>query len=75
MAKVLSINSETIIELAYMIQKLDREVDIKYRNILVKAFEGTENTLELILLKDTVEAIEGMADKSQETSHSFTYLI
>jgi uncharacterized protein len=66
MARVININSANIIELAYKIQKLDREVDLSYRNILVKAFKGTENTRELILLKDTVEAIEGMADKSQD---------
>ncbi len=68
MGRVLSITSANIIELAYKIQKLEREVDLKYRNILVKAFKGTENTRELIFLKDTVEAIGRIADKSQETS-------
>ncbi len=68
MGRVLSITSANIIELAYKIQKLEREVDLKYRNILVKAFKGTENTRELIFLKDMVEAIGGMADKCQETS-------
>jgi uncharacterized protein Yka (UPF0111/DUF47 family) len=66
MARVLSINSGNIIEHAYKIQKLDREVDVNYRNILVKSFEETENNRELILMKDTVEAFEGMADKSQD---------
>jgi len=68
MARVLSINSANIIELAYKIQKLECEVDLKYRNILVKAFKGAENTRELNFLKDTVETIRGMADKSQEAS-------
>lgn len=68
MARVLSINSANIIELAYKIQKLECEVDLKYRKILVKAFKGAENTRELNFLKDTVEAIRGMADKSQEAS-------
>ena len=79
MARVLKINSANIIELAYKIQKLEREVDSKYRNILVKALKGAENTLELIFLKDTVEAIGGKADKCQETSilHNtwFTFII
>ena len=48
MARGLSINLANIIELAYKIQKLDSEVGLKYRNILVKAFKGAENTLELI---------------------------
>ena len=62
MARGLSINSANIIEPAYKIQKLDREVDLKYRNILVKAFNGTENIGELIFLKYTVEVIGGMVE-------------
>ena len=65
MARGLSINSANIIELAYKIQKLDSEVGLKYRNILVKAFKGAENTLELIFLKDTVEVNGGMAANLQ----------
>ncbi|HSE99698.1 MAG TPA: DUF47 family protein [Nitrososphaeraceae archaeon] len=72
MARTLSINHRNIIELAHEIQKLEREVDSKYRNILIKAFDGTENTRELILFKDTVEAIEETTDKCQEASDSFT---
>ena len=66
MARVLSINLGNIIEHAYKIQKLDREVDVNYRNILVKSIKEIENNRELILIKDTVEAFEGMADKSQD---------
>ena len=62
MARVLSINSAKITELAYKIQKLDSEVGLKYRNILEKAFKGAENTRELIFLKYTVEVIGGMAE-------------
>ena len=61
MARGLSINSANIIELAYKIQKLDSEVGLKNRNILVKAFKGAENTLKLIFLKDSVEVNGGMA--------------
>jgi uncharacterized protein Yka (UPF0111/DUF47 family) len=74
MARTLSINHRNIIELAHEIQKLQREVDSKYRNILIKAFDGTENTRELILFKDTVEAIKETTDKCQEASDSFTIL-
>ena len=65
MARVLSINSAKITELAYKIQKLDSEVGLKYRNILVKAFKGAKNTRELIFLKDTVEVNGGMAANLQ----------
>jgi uncharacterized protein len=73
-ARAPNINHRNIIELDHEIQKLECEVDSKYRNILLKAFDGTENTKELILFKDTVEAIEGMTDKCQEASESFTIL-
>lgn len=74
MARTLSINHRNIIEPAHEIQKLEREVDSKYRNILINAFDGTENTRELILFKDTVEAIEETTDKCQEASDSSTIL-
>ncbi len=73
-ARAPTINHRNIIELDHEIQKLECEVDSKYRNILLKAFDETENTKELILFKDTVEAIEGMTDKCQEASDSFTIL-
>jgi uncharacterized protein Yka (UPF0111/DUF47 family) len=73
MARALSINPVNTIELA-QVQKLQREVNAKYRNMIIKAFNETEHTEELLLLKDTVEGIEGMADKCQEASDSFTIL-
>lgn len=70
MARALSLNPLNTIELA-QVQKLER-VDAKYRNMIIKAFKETEHTKELLLLKDTVEGIKGMADKCQEASDSFT---
>jgi len=74
MARALSIDPVNTIELAREVQKLEREVDAKYRNMIIKAFNETEHTKELLFLKDTVEGIEGMADKCQEASDSFTIL-
>ncbi len=73
MARALSINPVNTIELA-QVQKLEIEVDAKYRNMIIKTFNETEHTKELLHLKDTVEGIEGMADKCQEASDSFTIL-
>lgn len=73
MAHALSLNPLNTIELAQEVQKLER-VDAKYRNMIIKAFKETEHTKELLLLKDTVEGIKGMADKCQEASDSFTIL-
>ena len=58
MARALSINHRNIIELTHEIQKIEGEVDSMYRNILIKTFDGTENTKELILFKDTVKELK-----------------
>ena len=73
MARALSINPVNTIELA-QVQKLEREVDAKYRNMIIKAFNETEHTKELLLLKYTVEGIEGMTDKCQEAFDFFTII-
>lgn len=73
MARALSLNPLNTIELAQEVQKLER-VDAKYRNMIIKAFKETDHTKELLLLKDTVEGIKGMADKCQEASDSLTIL-
>ncbi len=75
MTRVLGIRSGNINKLVYNLQNLDYEVNLKYSNILVKAFEGTENTRELIFLKDTVEASQEMVDNSQSLSIRSKYLI
>jgi hypothetical protein len=75
MTRVLGIRSGNINKLVYKIQNLHYEVNLKYSNILVKASERTENTRELIFLKDTVEASEEIVDNSQSLSIRSQYLI
>jgi uncharacterized protein Yka (UPF0111/DUF47 family) len=53
---------------------LERLVDAKYRSIVIKALNDISVTRDLLLLKDAVEGIEGMADKCQEASDSLTIL-
>ena len=74
MGRALSINPTNAIELAQEVQKLERQVDAKYRAVIVKALNEISVTKDLLLLKDAVEGIEGMADKCQEASDSFTIL-
>ncbi len=74
MARALSINPATTIELAQGVEKLERLVDTKYRGTIIKALSEISVTKDLLLLKDAVEGIEGMADKCQETSDSLTIL-
>jgi len=74
MARALSMNPESAIEIAQEVQKLERKVDETYRQVIVKALNEIPNVKDLILLKDIVEGIEGMADKCQAASDSLTIL-
>ena len=58
MARALSINHRNIIDLTHEIQKLEGEVDSTYRNKLIKTFDGTENTKELILYKELLTQLK-----------------
>jgi predicted phosphate transport protein (TIGR00153 family) len=74
MGRALSINPANAIDLAQDVQKLERQVDSKYRAVIIKALSEISSTKDLLLLKDAVEGIEGMVDKCQEASDSFTIL-
>ena len=74
MGRALSINPATTIELAQEVQKLERQVDAKYRAMIIKALSSIPDTKDLLLFKDAVEGIEGMVDKCREAADSFTIL-
>lgn len=74
MGRALSINPANAIDIAQEVQKMERQVDAKYRAVIVKALNEFSTTKDLLLLKDAVEGIEGMVDKCQEASDSFTIL-
>jgi uncharacterized protein len=74
MGRALSINPANAIDIAQEVQKMERQVDAKYRAVIVKALNEFSATKDLLLLKDAVEGIEGMVDKCQEASESFTIL-
>jgi len=70
----LNTDAANSIDLAQETQKIEREIDIKYRQITIKILTEITNTKELLLIKDVVEGIEEMADKCQEVSDSFILL-
>jgi uncharacterized protein len=74
MARALSINPSSTIELAQEVQTIERKVDNSYRKVVIKALNEIPNTKDLLLVKDAVEGIEGMADKCQAASDSLTIL-
>ena len=71
-----SLNTSTSnsIDLAQETQKIERDIDTKYRQITIKILNEISNTKELLLMKDVIEGIEEMADKCQEVSDSFILL-
>ena len=71
-----SLNTDTAksIELAQETQKIERNIDIKYRKMTIIALNEITTTKELLLIKDVIEGIEEMADKCQEVSDSFILL-
>ena len=70
----LNVDSAKSIELAQETQKIEREIDNKYRIMSITALNEITDTKELILMKDVIESIEEMADKCQEVSDSFILL-
>ncbi|NWJ77143.1 DUF47 family protein, partial [Marine Group I thaumarchaeote] len=70
----LNVDSSKSIELAQETQKIEREIDTKYRIMEIKALNEINDTKELLLMKDVIELIEEMADKCQEVSDSFILL-
>ena len=70
----LNVDASKSIELAQETQKIERDIDTKYRTMEIKALNEISHTKELLLMKDVIEAIEEMADKCQEVSDSFILL-
>ena len=70
----LDTDSAKSIELAQETQKIERNIDIKYRKMTIVALNEITTTKELLLIKDVIEGIEEMADKCQEVSDSFILL-
>ncbi len=70
----LNTNALNSIDLAQETQKIERDIDTKYRQITIKILDEVTNTKELLLMKDVIEGIEEMADKCQTVSDSFILL-
>jgi len=70
----LNVDASKSIELAQETQKIERDIDTKYRIMSITALNEITETKELLLMKDIIEGIEEMADKCQEVSDSFILL-
>ena len=70
----LNVDASKSIELAQETQKIERDIDTKYRLMSITALDEISDMKQLLLMKDVIEAIEEMADKCQEVSDSFILL-
>ncbi|HKO64773.1 MAG TPA: DUF47 family protein [Candidatus Nitrosocosmicus sp.] len=74
MSRTLTIKPENTIELATEVQIIEMGVDKKYIELTIKALDKITSPKDLTLFKDAIEGIEGMIDKCQQASNSFTIL-
>jgi uncharacterized protein len=75
--RALAINPIHAIDLSNSVQKLERQVDEKYRMLTVKVLnEMAEKSpiKEVLLLKDAIEGIEDLVDNCLEATDSITIL-
>jgi len=62
--RALQLNPERVNDLVSMVEKIERDFDIKYRGTIVKAIERVNNFKDLILIKDVLERLETVSDLS-----------
>jgi uncharacterized protein len=72
--RALAINPIHAIDLSNSVQKLERQVDDKYRVLTVKIVSEVDSVKELILLKDVVQGIEDLVDNCLSATDSITIL-
>lgn len=68
----LSVNPMNAIDMAYAVQKVERDVDVKYRTLIAKVFKEVDSIKDLIVLKDIIEGIEDLSDRCLAASDSMT---
>ncbi len=72
--RALAINPIHAIDLSNSVQKLERQVDEKYRLLTIKVMNEIEPIKELLLLKDIIEGIEDLVDNCLGATDSITIL-
>ena len=70
----MAINPIHAIDLSNSVQKLERQVDDKYRMLTSKIISEVDSFKELLLLKDVVQGIEDLVDNCLSATDSITIL-
>ncbi|HEY4674137.1 MAG TPA: DUF47 family protein [Nitrososphaerales archaeon] len=71
MVRALSINPASAIETANIIQKLERQVDDKYR-VVINSLMKLDSFKDILMLKDIVERVENLSDRCLSAADSIT---
>ena len=74
MVRSLSINPKAVIDIAIELQKIERQTDLKYRNLVKIIIKDVTSPKEAMLLKDAAEHIEEMADRCLSAADSITII-
>ena len=74
MVRSLAVNPDNVIQIANELQKIERETDLKYRNLVKMTMKEITAAKEAMLLKDAAEHIEEMADRCSSAADSITII-
>ena len=72
--RALAINPHHSLDLTNSIQKLEKEVDAKYRELMPQIINKVESVKELIVIKDVLDSIENGFDQILRTTDSIAIL-
>lgn len=74
LVRALAMNPSDAIRLANDVQKIEREIDDKYRMLSARLLKEVRAVKDLIILRDILESIEDMTDRCLTASDSVTIL-
>lgn len=72
--RALAFNPGTVMDHATEVQKVERQVDEKYRTVTATLLKKVKNVRDLVVLKDIIERIEDTADRCLDAADSITIL-
>ena len=72
--RALAINPIHAIDLSNSVQKLERQVDDKYRSLTSKLMSEVDSVKDLLFLKDIIQGIEDLVDNCLKATDSITIL-
>jgi len=72
--RALTINPSLAIDLTSSIQKIEKQVDDRYRAFTLRLLSELDSFKEVLVLKDIIERVESMADQCLKAADSITII-